>query len=427
MRPTIPAARIGGKETDVAKDSEKTPAQRLNQIRKEWGLEADEPTAKAQTQALEPLQKWLLTGVKSPEVVIRAVQVLLADPEIPGVDQRPAIDEVSQQVSEIWANSGQGPQGVLGLQAMVLAAWPYEQGQGWFVLTPMLDSAWAVMEGRSRQRRLIKEWRGSLVRPAASTAPARLNIEIAGSQQNSVGPAQLSAAKTLPQIEHLRAGTAQNWDYYSDFGKQLVAVLDAHAADLKVLSTVVESQPAKLLSAWKTSLETGLAGALKSSRSELELVWWGQARYSRELAKPYRRIKSPDERLWWMAFECARLAIGLDVEPAASFFVETLCQAGDDITEKRPLKQWIRELVFVLRDVKFNPSKRLAALASNDSLGLPVTWAWLESAKSEHQNETLEERAHVETGLSLGVEIDRGEWASWVFREVLLDWHLEGN
>ena len=62
-------------------DSEKISAKLLNVIRREWGISAggDETTAQAQLRALEPLAKWLREGADSPKVVIRAVQLLLAD------------------------------------------------------------------------------------------------------------------------------------------------------------------------------------------------------------------------------------------------------------------------------------------------------------------------------------------------------------
>lgn len=432
VRPTIPAAYIGGKDTYVAKDLERTPAKLLNQIRKEWGFEADEPTAKAQTQALAPLQKWLSTGTKSPDVVIRAVQVLLADPEVPGIDQRHAIDEVSQQVAEIWAKSGQGPQGVLGLQAMVLAAWPYEARQGSFALTPMLDSAWSAMMGRERYRARINEWRRSILEPKTTKPPQSPDAPTAAQQPLiPLAPLKTTAAGVASFIEYLRKNANVGWTY-NNFAIQLVGVLDALTSDLANLSQAMGSLPATL-----TSLTTGfatlrnqinaeLARALQSSRVESALLWWGQARYSQSLLTPYRRIKNPDERLWWMAWESSQLALQLDVEPAASFLIETLCQVGDDISEKRPLIAWIRELVSVLRrtEQELDISEKLADMASDDALGLPVTWARLEASDSDHQDTTLEERAGESTGLNLNVEIDRGEWAAWVFREVLLDQHL---
>jgi hypothetical protein len=414
----------------VAKDSEKTPAQILNQIRKEWGFEVDEPTAKAQAEALVPLQKWLSTGVESPDVVIRSVQVLLADPEIPGLDQRSAIQEVSQAVAETWRNSGQGPQGVLGLQALILAAWPHEKRQGGFALTSLLDSAWPVIAGRDRCRPRINAWRESMLERTAKGSPQIPAAPKAVKKQiDQLAPLKVTTPDWMQLLERLRVLAASGRNHGTD---QVLSMLETHKTDLTSLAGAVGpvidtlNTVSTALEDLKSQISAEMARILQSYRAESEFLWWGQARYSQSRVMPYRRIKDPDERLWWMAWESSELAVGLDVEPAASFLVETLIQVGDDINEKRPLKDWIRRLVPVLRRTyqDYSLSKKLAELASEDALGLPVTWACLEAANSERQDATLEERARAETGLNLDVGIDRGEWAAWVFREVLLDRHL---
>ncbi len=426
MRETIPATHIGGKESPVAKDSEKNPAARLNQIQKEWGLsdKVDESTAKAQAQALVPLQKWLATGAKSPNVVIRSVQVLLADPEIPGVDQRTALNEVSTQLSETWAKVGQGQEGVLGLQAMLLAAWPHESRQGNFALAPLLDSAWSAVKGRDRCRSRLDAWRRSLLhsqtggsnKPQAARAAApKVSVQANGPAIAAVGTA----------MTHLRSHAGAR--FYEAVGSQLATVLEAHNSDIQSLFDFVNVLPEPInnaLSELKSQISSELIFQ-QALRTETEFLWWGQARYSQALRIPYRRIKNPDERLWWMAWESSQLARHLDAEPAASFLVETLDQVGDDITEKRSLKDWIQALISTLRNAKnLHVGNPLAELASEDPLGLPVTWARLEVADSEFEEAALEEKAREKTGLSLDVELDRGDWAAWVFRECLLDRHL---
>jgi hypothetical protein len=428
---TLHATRIGGKELAVAKDAEKTPAARLNQIRREWGLDTvDEATAQAQNKALEPLQEWLKTGVDSPEVVVRSVQVLLANPETPGVEKRRSVSEVVEQVSTIWARAGVGSQGLLGLQAMLMAAWPYDETNGGFELVPMLDSAWSTRRGGERYQPLINEWRKAVCQPS-ETPPQDLKATAAANVPVPALPA-LETLKAETQMLHLRQHVGVQWTYNA-FANQLVGVLDAHNADLKNLSNYLTTLPntlggiTKSINAVASQLKNQVNDALERHRSEAQLLWWGQARYSRRLHNPYRRITNPDERLWWMAWEASELAVGLEVEPAASFLVESMLQLGDDVDHKLPLKQWLQSLMSVLRrsEWRHGLANQLEELAKADCLGLPVTWARLQTENAEEPGALIENVAREALGMDLDAEIDRGEWASWVFREALLDWHLE--
>jgi len=429
---TLHATRIGGKELAVAKDAEKTPATRLNEIRREWGLNSgDETTAQAQNKALEPLQEWLKTGVDAPEVVLRSVQVLLASPETPGVEKRSSISAVVDQVSGIWARAGVDPQELLGLQAMLIAAWPYELKHGGFELVPMLDSAWSTKRGGERYRPLINEWRRTVCQPSSYSVQA---VKAPTATTPPVpAPPHLETTKAEAHMQHLRTHVNVNWTY-NGFANQLVGVLDAHGTDFKSISKHLATLPGTLeaftksINSAASQLATEVNETLEHHRAEANLLWWGQARYSRPLRTPYRRIKNPDERLWWMAWEASELSKGLDVEPAASFLVESMIQLGDSPDHKRPLKQWLQSLISVLRQPKRNYrlAKALEALAKDDCLGLPVTWARIQADKAGEPGALVESLARDALGMDLDVEIDRGEWASWVFRESRLDWHLEG-
>ena len=95
-----------------------------------------------------------------------------------------------------------------------------------------------------------------------------------------------------------------------------------------------------------------------------------------------------------------------------------LHQLGHDLAEKRPLGAWMRELhPLLLTEAKVVPAaKELAELVGEDALGLPVTWLRL------HVNETLDDTTMAEAmGLPLDTEVDRGQWAAWIFRELSLD------
>jgi hypothetical protein len=161
-------------------------------------------------------------------------------------------------------------------------------------------------------------------------------------------------------------------------------------------------------------------------RAELDLLWWGQARYCHAEAKPYRQMRaSADVVLWWAAYEAAENSLPLETEPAAAYLVETLQGLGQDVFEKKSLLRWIEGLHATLirfADKAPRVSERLSSLVAEDALGLPVTWTRLRAARKEPL-----EGAVGEVALDLDAEIDRGEWASWIFREVLLDLHLAND
>jgi len=66
-------------------------------------------------------------------------------------------------------------------------------------------------------------------------------------------------------------------------------------------------------------------------------------------------------------------------------------------------------------------SKRLDDIAKLDALGLPVTWVRRRVMDKEPFDR---DAAKNDVALHLEEKIDRGDWASWVFRETLLDLHL---
>lgn len=165
-------------------------------------------------------------------------------------------------------------------------------------------------------------------------------------------------------------------------------------------------------------LETNAEGA---SAMQQDLLWWSQARYCHKLRTPYRRIDNADAALWWAASEAAELGVALPAEPAAALLVETLRAMGQPVDEeKRTLKEWLDAFRGLLRGPPaYDPGKRLAALAQADALGLPVTWIRINAA-SEADGPAMEEAI----GLPLASTLDRGEWATWVYRELVLDLRL---
>ncbi|KFA93007.1 GTPase-associated system all-helical protein GASH [Archangium violaceum] len=414
-------------------DSEKTPTMRLNAIRREWGLSSvDEATAQAQGKALEPLAKWLREGEDSPEVVVRAVQLLLADPELSGVDKHPAVETVIRQVSDLWANAGVEAQGMFGLQAMLLAAWPYDLNSGGFALAPLFDSAWDVMQGRTRQRAQLNAWRQLLLvqtDDGDSTDDVQLDVP-----DVAIGAPAIHWPENDPNLQHLAKYKEQN-AFFSHVGAQIIDLFKINRQGFVAVVTwanSIRTEISKALANLTHQTETALNNASSRSPSTLDLMWWGQSRYSQAARRPYRRIENTTERLWWMAWEASEFALNLPSEPAASFLVETLYQLEGNVNEpKRPLKDWLGELILMLRGTAPTDalimSETLKELATEDALGLPVTWARLEAMNPKGKDSDIGERAREALALDVDAPISRGDWAAWIFREALLDRHLHDH
>lgn len=410
-------------------DTAKTPAVRLSELRREWGLTIDEPSAQAQNKALEPLASWLQRGEESPEIVIRAVQALLADPETSAIDRRTAVSEVIQQIAGTWANAGVERVGMLGLQAMLLAVWPDDMRSYGFSLVPMFDSAWKTTKGRERQRMRIEAWRHAHTSPAASheSKSVKFTVPQAGASNRA-----LNLPEPDTDLQHLVTNRNNRLEYFYQANPQLTNILERYKANFVALDQAARSSITGLntsLARFTEEVTEVITDALMEPRSMLEFIWWGQSRYSQGARSAYRRIHDDTTRLWWMAWEASEVALDLDVEPAASFLVEVLHQMGENVDEKRPLMLWLSDLVRSLRTLHENDQhttavtlgKELKEIAARDALGMPVTWARLEATSTRNQTSTFEERARRDIALDLDTPIDRGEWAVWLFREALLD------
>ena len=437
----IPTVRLGGKETDVAPDTAKQLGERFRNIRQALDLRADETTAQAQNKALVPLQNWLLQGATSPDIPLRATQVLMADPERPGIYKRPAVNAVLKQVSEVWESAGLNEADVQILRAMLLATWPHEQKGGGFSLVPLLDSAWMAIASRTSKDKALQDWRGQLLAPNTQ-APSAPTTNKKGAKSNLTQKlSKLTVTSSKKPVETLETSASQ-------WGSTAAANVASHAAGLfrtheealaglathlnNVTNAVVELDAG--LSA--LSIQLNDVSNTRHQTDQANLLWWGQSRYSHTLQIPYRRLSDATERLWWMAWDSSELAQSLQVEPAASFLVETLYQVDRSIdTEKRPLARWVAEFISALRRIREHGQhtdelamgKNLEQLAQGDPLGLPVTWARLEAMNARTAQDAIEDQLRERVGLDPLVLLDRGDWAAWVFREALLDRHLGGE
>ena len=425
-------ARLEGKEMDVATDTTKHLLERFRAIRQAWDLQQGEAETLAQNRALLPLHEWLRRGVDLPEVVVRAVQVLMADSERPAIHKRPAINEVIQAISDVWASAGLKPQDTLILRGMILAAWPEDLAAGGFEFAPLLDSAWMALKSKTNKEMWTETWRQRLatgIQPNVAEKPLETSANATQASRNEVGEVP-DLNKIISDIDNVEGVISGQWG--NPHGVRMGRVLRAHHSTLGVLVNQANAFR-DVLDETRTDLSNlsdQVSETLSSPAPQIHLLWWGQAKYSHLTRRPYRRITDPIERVWWMAWECSELALGLEVEPVESFLVETLHQFDTGKEDrKRPLWEWVSELVSVLRSLHGKDpyrqamvmSTRLKTLSSKDPLGLPITWARLEASGATTPEGTLEERFREQVALDPEAPIAQSDWAAWIFREAMLD------
>lgn len=410
---------------------------RLQEIWAAWSLTPDETMSKAQLGALDAVAKWLEAGQTDPEVMIRAVQLMLADPERPDVRQRASWKALRRAVQESWTNAGTFRDHFSYGQALLLATWPKEEN-GWLRRAALLDSAWVLRKGREPKE--FGAWR---TRANEELAPA---LGVAGTSSRAVNLPQIGTfggitLDTANDIKHINGRLNHQIE---ESRKQIFNMLSAHDTAIQLLAkglTTLSTDTAKLtddngplanaisrLNTISSEVRDGINKAVGRTESKLDLLWWGQSRYCRTLRKPYLRMKSdPSALLWWTAREAAELSQSVEVEPAAAYLVETLHTLDQNIDDKKSVVDWMQELHRSLKqagDKVPRLSARLEKIAKEDCLGMPVTWVRRRVMDKDDFNA---DEAKNDVALLLDEEIDRGEWASWVFRETLLDLHLAGR
>jgi GTPase-associated system helical domain len=395
-----------------------TAAKRLNEIWREWGLEHGQEVKKAQKSALEELTAVL--GGDDAWVAVRVVQALLANTEIPGVGNRPLFLSLWQAVEEAWDGAGSGRNDVLQLQAMLLAAWPEEDERAGKLAT-LLGSPWEVTTGREGQRRGIERWRQRVAQSQRREADAREQPgDVIHNKTWQKNIASLSRAAEVIQSTHAQAQQHTRDGYgHAQFAALMPQVLE------QLGPTFAKTLP-ELLQALGSSVQSFLAHEESRRHTGQELLWWGQARYCHTLRKPFRRVINPQEQLWWAAWEAADRAEGVPVEPAAAYVQEVLHALGVPLDQTQPLRAWIEQSYELLRSssVPIAPvGDSLSQLASDDALGLPVTWVRLHAGKGALDLDA----ARQNIALPLDAPVDHGQWAAWVFREILLDRFLAGE
>jgi GTPase-associated system helical domain len=402
--------------------------ERLSELWAAWGLTPSEAASQAQHDAVDAVAAWLRQGAKQPDVAIRAAQILLSDPEKVGSVKRPSWTALRRVLTEAWPNAGTLEEHSLYSQALLLAAWPRGVQEGALALVPLLRSAWDVMRGRQQQEEAISQWREEV---SGALSPPNLGrfSEASPPAVPEIARFDGLALNSAAALQHVR--TYQSQPQFNTVGPQLVAILQDHHAALEALGTGLASLSQEFPEALEgvaTYAHAIVQEAVRNARNgagELNLLWWGQARYCRALNLPYRRVRPDAAALWWTAREAAELSLSLEVEPAAAYLVETLRSLDQDVFEKRSLLRWMEELHGALTDANDKVprlSDRLDAIAAGDALGLPVTWVRRLAARKQPLANASEAVA-----LDLDAVIDRGQWASWMFRESILDLHLANN
>jgi hypothetical protein len=398
-------------------------AERLNDIWRAWSLGHAHDLKKSQRAALEKLARWLDPAEESARVV-RATQALLVDPERPGVGKRALFKPLWDVVQDDWPGSGSGDGDVLQLQAMLLAAWPREERGGAFAVLPTLASPWEVMRGRQRQRTDLRMWwdeaawtdKSSI---SQSKESAEMNSAALQSLLRQVEQAADTSSATHSALQQLI--NSRQDQHFVTFGPHELAT----AAAVKAL---LGQQIPQITQALLELIEEVAESPLRSAENDspIELLWWGQARYCYKLRKPFRRIGNLEQRMWWLVWEAIDHVSGdsttVDVEPVAAYVQEVLHAVGLDLNETHSLGEWLARLQPVLREVASDApmATYLAQLAREDATALPVTWLRL------HADDSVDLEAAADALLlPLDATLDRGQWAAWIFRELLLDWHFE--
>lgn len=150
--------------------------------------------------------------------------------------------------------------------------------------------------------------------------------------------------------------------------------------------------------------------------TQSNFLWWGQAKYSHQSRVSFRTYKDKDEQLWRVASEAADWGHLLAVAPSSAWVQEILLSLGQDLDETKTLWQWIELTYPVIQKVKGEVQEPLNALATEDCLLLPVTYLRLDLARKLDRTTMAKE-----VGVDLDGKLDRGEWAAWIYREMVLE------
>ena len=385
-----------------------TSSTTLSEIWRSWGMRSTNDEAKAQKEALAALEKHLRSGSA---VLVRGAQALLLDPETPGAAKRPLLATFWRVVDSAWSSAGTANTHLLALQAMLLVCWPEDSNHSGLVSS--LLSPWEHLRGRGLQKERLVQWRDER---------ATESFFAVENEKNGVDLSQLGAAyEALAEyrqtnLEKSCQSTRSVYDHNSLVMTPETGTLLQE--DISVLSKGI-TEFAKDVFVGLDSVATSLQDSATTNPQDSaadprsEYLWWGQARYSHLARKPFRRMDDSTEALWFAAREAAERACKLPMEPSASYLQETLFSLGRSPSEKKPLVQWLSELRPVITNHPEDPlGADLVKLVREDALGLPVTQLCADLTVSEADLKNV-------LGAPAEAELDAGQWAAWVFRELV--------
>ncbi len=238
-------------------------------------------------------------------------------------------------------------------------------------------------------------------------------------------------------LSYLTGNPAAGWQY-NNYSSQLLSVID-RLKDGVLLGLVqhfnsqVQTQETRLqtyTSDLSTSLKnytTRLSHQIENSRpQELELLWWGQAGYCHQRRTPYRKLQKAPDLLWLAAREAADRAVKLSAEPAAAFLVNTVARMDQDLSEEKTVLEWMQADYTMLRPQRnttqpsLQPSEKLKSILE-DPACLPISWLRQQVVQGdEPTGEALRNKVAIDPDKKL----DRGDWLTWIFRELLLERRL---
>lgn len=387
--------------------------QRFTEIALDWGLQTERTQ-----ERLEAVAGYLDRAVKEPGVAVRATQLVLLDPESSGAPKRECYKEVLPMLGDAWL---EGARDLRLLQAMLLAI-GVPQG---CAVHGLAGALWDLSGCQSGQRRHMNGWgwEGNQIALANSVrvtddpdpvstkktaSSAGLQTTLASIQATGVHNAAAGLKDVM--IPFLTSASEE----FDLLHKQLSIMRD----QLSTWSRQISNSQASL----KANMDAILSHVRIQDPTSSEFLWWGQARYCHTLRRPFRRLYKDDAQrelaLLHACMEAAERAKMLAPEPAAAFLVETLRAIGWDVEEVRTVQSWMDSAFNTLRAADGLPALNpaLNALAAKDALGLP--WTHLRLKVGDPRTHGAQA---ADILLPPDAEIDRGLWATWIFREAVLN------
>lgn len=333
---------------------EQTPADRLRETWVELGLAPDAGLSQMQLEAFEAYRKWWAGAVKDGVRKLRAVQILMLPADREGVHRRPEFMALARLLASAWSNIGTAGEHVRFVQAMVVAAWT---------------------EGSASRRRIA-----SILRPIT----LRATVETRSTLARAVWTAPRRKADTTVQTKLKALGDATSVAHVRDRARE-----------------AIEAQGARITA---------------SGRSKtLDMLWWGQARYSHYHEAPYRTLDVANQ-MYWTIRDSRYDSYRLRPAAVASYIAEVWHALGLQLTDEKPLSGWLEEIISAFPE-DFEPE--WAELLKGGATGLPVSWL---SVQSDPQA-ALAEVADA-TLVDLGLVLTRQEWAAWLVAESFVETHL---